>query len=72
MKFSLLGLCAIAIMMTFGFMTVAPFVPTVDAHGDSHSYTLTVDALELRVCSSWNRNRIQSCWYGNDDDNARR
>ena len=52
MKFSLLGLCAIAIMMTFGFMMAAPVVQTVDAHGDSHSYTLTVDALELRVCSS--------------------
>ena len=52
MKFSLLGSCAIAIMIAFGFMMAAPVIQTVDAHGDSHSYTLTVDALELRKCSS--------------------
>ena len=32
MKFSLLGLCAIAIMMTFGFTLVQPFVQPADAH----------------------------------------
>ena len=31
MKFSLLGLCAIAIMMLFSFMIVAPFMHTADA-----------------------------------------
>ncbi len=50
MKFSLLGLCAIAIMMTFSFMTVAPFVPTVDAH----NFTGTLVELEAHKCDCGN------------------
>ena len=46
MKFSLLGLCAIAIMMTFGFTMVAPFMHTADAD----SYSATLYEVEEVVC----------------------
>ncbi len=35
MKFSLLGLFTIIIIMAFGFMMVAPFVQTTNAHDNS-------------------------------------
>ena len=54
MKFSLGQMIAIVCILSVGFMTAAPFVQTADAHDDSHSYTLTVDALELGICACGN------------------
>ena len=50
MKFSLLGLCAIAIMMLFSFMMAAPFVQTVDAD----NFTGSIVELEAHKCDCGN------------------
>jgi len=42
---------AIACILTAGFMTVAPFVQTAYAHGDSHEYTVTVYEIRVYTCT---------------------
>lgn len=51
MKFSTLQILAIVCFLALGFMPMAPFVQTADAHGDSHSYTVPVTDYKVYICS---------------------
>ena len=52
MKMSFRQMIAIVCILALGFLTAAPIVETVDAHGDKHSYTVMADVVEVGVCET--------------------
>ena len=52
MKLSLCQIIAIVCILTVGFMTVAPFVQTTEAHGKAHKYKVNVTLIKIKKCES--------------------
>ena len=52
MKMSLCQMIAIFCCISIGFMTAAPFVQTVEAHGQAHEYMLPTDVYDHIWCSN--------------------
>ena len=58
MKMSLCQMIAVFCCMSIGFMTAAPFVQTVEAHGKAHEYMLPTDVYEQIWCSNCGESNI--------------
>lgn len=49
-RVSLYEIIAISFVLLVGSLTLMPFTQTSDADGPSHSYTITVDVVDVTVC----------------------